>query len=200
MALDGTTGWLGTWLSHWSSTIRRASYGTPCGQKKWEKIWRRRKLWTTVYPSKIAPTHLKLWENAFQMIPDISFFDSRQKNPDFLHIFDIFCTCFVLFWRATLFWTPLASSSWKTTPYRPAIIPVWPKKWVPKLCWVPSYLFFSLFLATDGTYGIQLPTGQKKKCLRAEMNEDGSSCTILLPTAARRKKKKKIQAMPQPKK
>ena len=33
------------------------------------------KLWTAVYPPRMAPFGLKLWENAFRMIPDISFFD-----------------------------------------------------------------------------------------------------------------------------
>ena len=34
----------------------------------------------SVYPSKMAPFGLKLWQNAFQTIPDISFFDSEQKK------------------------------------------------------------------------------------------------------------------------
>ena len=33
------------------------------------------KLWPAVYPPRMAPFGLKLWENAFQTIPDISFFD-----------------------------------------------------------------------------------------------------------------------------
>ena len=33
-----------------------------------------------VYPSNMAPFGLKLWENAFQMIPNISFFDVEKKN------------------------------------------------------------------------------------------------------------------------
>ena len=32
-----------------------------------------------VYPSNMAPFGLKLWENAFQTIPNISFFDA-EKN------------------------------------------------------------------------------------------------------------------------
>ena len=36
------------------------------------------KLWTGVYPPRIAPFGLKLWENAFQTIPDISFFDATK--------------------------------------------------------------------------------------------------------------------------
>ena len=32
------------------------------------------------YPSKLAPFGFKLWENAFQTIPDISFFDAENKE------------------------------------------------------------------------------------------------------------------------
>ena len=32
-----------------------------------------------VYPSNMAPFGLKLWENAFQTIPNISFFDAEKK-------------------------------------------------------------------------------------------------------------------------
>ena len=32
-----------------------------------------------VYPSNMAPFGLKLWENAFQTIPNISFFDVENK-------------------------------------------------------------------------------------------------------------------------
>ena len=43
-------------------------------------IFRRRKMFsklrTAVYPARMAPFGLKLWENAFQMIPDISFVDA----------------------------------------------------------------------------------------------------------------------------
>ena len=35
-----------------------------------------------VYPSNMAPFGLKLWENAFQTIPNISFFDAER--PKFL--------------------------------------------------------------------------------------------------------------------
>ena len=37
------------------------------------------KLWPAVYPSRMAPFGLKLWENAFQTIPNISFFDAEKK-------------------------------------------------------------------------------------------------------------------------
>ena len=39
-----------------------------------------------VYPSNMAPFGLKLWENAFQTIPDISFFDVDKKR--LANIFD----------------------------------------------------------------------------------------------------------------
>ena len=37
------------------------------------------KLWTAIYPPRMVPFGLKLWENAFQTIPDISFFDGEKK-------------------------------------------------------------------------------------------------------------------------
>ena len=36
-------------------------------------------LWPVVYPRNMAPIGFKLWENAFQMMPDISFFDVEKK-------------------------------------------------------------------------------------------------------------------------
>ena len=56
----------------------------------------------------MAPFGLKLWGNAFQMIPDISFFDAGEKKID--KIFDkyfrlkirqktVFANC--LFWRSS---------------------------------------------------------------------------------------------------
>ena len=36
------------------------------------------KLRTAVYPPRMAPIGLKLWENAFQVIPDIWFFDAKN--------------------------------------------------------------------------------------------------------------------------
>ena len=104
-------------------------------KKSETNIWRRRKLWTTGYPSKIAPTDLKLWENAFQTIPHLSFFGSRKKTcPDWLHIFASFCTFFVLFWSATHLWLYVASSPWKTTPYNLIITPVRHKKRIVGSC------------------------------------------------------------------
>ena len=88
------------------------------------------KLWPAVYPSRMAPFGLKLWENAFQTIPNISFFDSRKIfRPDFSKIFWRFFRFFILFWRAAHFWTFLASSPWKTTSCRPIINSVRLQKW-----------------------------------------------------------------------
>ena len=39
-------------------------------------------LWTAVYPPRMAPIGLKLRENAFQVIPDISFFDGTNTFCD----------------------------------------------------------------------------------------------------------------------
>ena len=41
------------------------------------------KLWTAVYPSNMAPIRLKLCQNAFQTIPDISFFDAETQKTIF---------------------------------------------------------------------------------------------------------------------
>ena len=38
------------------------------------------KLRTTVYLSNMACTVAKLWEKAFQTIPDVSFFDAEEKH------------------------------------------------------------------------------------------------------------------------
>ena len=38
------------------------------------------KLWTAVYPSRMAPIGAKLGQNAFQTIPDISFFDAENQK------------------------------------------------------------------------------------------------------------------------
>ena len=37
----------------------------------------------------MAPFGLKLWENAFQMIPDISFFDAEKKKSTKLFVGEI---------------------------------------------------------------------------------------------------------------
>ena len=49
------------------------------------------KLRTAVYPPRMAPFGLKLWENAFQMIPDISFFDAGKKKSTKTFRQKIFC-------------------------------------------------------------------------------------------------------------
>ena len=56
-----------------------------------------------VYPPRMAPFGFKLWENAFQMIPDISFFDVRKKKS--MNIFDNFFggTIFANFFSKCLF-------------------------------------------------------------------------------------------------
>ena len=36
------------------------------------------KLRTAVYPPNMPPMGMKIWENAFQMIPDISIFDVKN--------------------------------------------------------------------------------------------------------------------------
>ena len=38
------------------------------------------KLRTAVYPSRMAPIGAKLCQNAFQVIPDVSFFDAGNKK------------------------------------------------------------------------------------------------------------------------
>ena len=37
-----------------------------------------------VYPSNVAPIGTKLWENAFQKIPHVSFFDAKKNRSDIL--------------------------------------------------------------------------------------------------------------------
>ena len=46
------------------------------------KIEKIANFWLVVYPLRMAPIGLKLWEHAFQMIPDISFFDAKKQNFD----------------------------------------------------------------------------------------------------------------------
>ena len=51
----------------------------------------------------MAPFGVKLWENAFQTIPDIQFFDA-QKNFSAIFVFELFRVDFffkkVAFWRS----------------------------------------------------------------------------------------------------
>ena len=56
-----------------------------------------------VYPSRMAPIGLKLWENAFRMIWNISFFDAEKKKlPKKIKIFcrSIFVFKKLAFWRS----------------------------------------------------------------------------------------------------
>ena len=43
----------------------------------------------TVYPLNMASTGVKLWENAFQMIPNISFFDAPKILVIFFQQFTV---------------------------------------------------------------------------------------------------------------
>ena len=75
------------------------------------------KLRTAVYPSNMAPFGLKLWQNAFQMIPDIWIFDARNF---FLMKFSdrkwSIKSEIVRFGGATNFWALPADSPRKITP------------------------------------------------------------------------------------
>ena len=51
-----------------------------------------RKFWTGVHPPRMAPLGLKLCQNAFQTIPDISFFDADNKKKSKFQIErSVFC-------------------------------------------------------------------------------------------------------------
>ena len=69
-------------------------------------IFRRKKFFsklrTAVYPPKMAPIGVKLRENAFQVIPDISFFDQKNFFRNFERLF------------TPRGWLCLASNFWKT--------------------------------------------------------------------------------------
>ena len=41
------------------------------------------KLQTAIYPSNMTPINAKIWENAFQTIPGVSFFDSGNEKSCF---------------------------------------------------------------------------------------------------------------------
>ena len=45
-----------------------------------EKNRKNGELWTAIYPPRMAPIGLKLGQNAFQTIPNISFFDPAKKQ------------------------------------------------------------------------------------------------------------------------
>ena len=61
----------------------------------------------------MAPIGAKLWENAFQMIPDISFFDAGKKKPATIFVGNQPTACFG---GAMIFWTSLTDPSRKMTP------------------------------------------------------------------------------------
>ena len=74
-----------------------------------------------VYSPKMAPSGLKLWGNAFQMIPDISFFDDNfcwtKKSSEKMFI-DSPPNLFqqsAYFVGAMIFWTSLADAPRKMT-------------------------------------------------------------------------------------
>ena len=76
-----------------------------------------RKLRTAVYPSNMAPFGLKLWQSAFQMIPDIWFSDAQKI---FLMKFSeqkvSMKSKIACFGGATIFWALPADSPRKITP------------------------------------------------------------------------------------
>ena len=62
------------------------------------------KLRTAVYPPRMAPFGLKLWENAFQMIPDISFSTLNKKIDKHFRRTNFVGNFFVGFFASCLFW------------------------------------------------------------------------------------------------
>ena len=55
-----------------------ATFGVQTRQRS-KRDGRRSKLRTAVYPPRMAPIGLKLCQNAFQTIPDVSFFDVKKN-------------------------------------------------------------------------------------------------------------------------
>ena len=80
---------------------------------------RRSKLRTAVYPPRMAPVGLKLGENAFQTIPDVSFFDVNSffLSKFFLRIL-VIDPWFPRFGKAGAFWASPSNSPRKMTPFR----------------------------------------------------------------------------------
>ena len=128
------------WCNH-----ERLDLRVPPVAKKNAGKKRLRKLWTTIYTPKMARTALRLWQNAFQTIPNISFFNSRFFLSRTFDDFHQFFQVLALFWRATHFWASLASAPWKTIPCRPNIIPVRCKKWFVVLCQSLEYFLSPFF-------------------------------------------------------
>ena len=81
------------------------------------------KLWPVVYPPRMAPFGLKLWENAFQTIPDISFFDVEKKMAN---IFDK--TIHQKKFRRKIDKLPFLAELWIFGPNRQMRLEKWPPK------------------------------------------------------------------------
>ena len=93
------------------------------------KILKFAKLWMAIYPPRIAPFGLKLGQNAFQTIPNISCFDVEQKKitkkSDRKLSFSWFSSCF---WRAMVKRTSKSDSTWNFAPDTPFLRSVRPKE------------------------------------------------------------------------
>ena len=63
-----------------TSESRRNVLGPPVNNSGAPPNYYDQKIRKAVYPSRMAPIGPKLWENAFQTIPDVSFFDAEHKN------------------------------------------------------------------------------------------------------------------------
>ena len=68
---------------------RNATFGVRTRRRSKRDV-RRSKLRTAVYPPRMAPIGLKLWEHAFQVIPNISFFDGTNIFCDNEKIYRFF--------------------------------------------------------------------------------------------------------------
>ena len=78
------------------------------------------KLWTAVYPPRMAPIGAKLCQNAFQTIPDIWFFDALKIfSMKFLDRKWSIKSKIVRFGGATNFWALPSNSPRKITPFPP---------------------------------------------------------------------------------
>ena len=63
----------------WSKNRQNPSYPRDFSAVRSFGVPKKSNFRTAVYPPRMAPFGLKLWENAFQTIPDISFFDVEKK-------------------------------------------------------------------------------------------------------------------------
>ena len=69
------------YFSKQGNTVSRflsATFGVETRRRSSRDVLRS-KLRTAVYPPRMAPIGAKLWENAFQMIPNVSFSDTEKK-------------------------------------------------------------------------------------------------------------------------